>query len=130
MEIMQPIKFDVLEFLKEAKRLNISEDISNFSVEEINKIIEIANKQIEEVLQINAKEIEKSIALVKDCTLQDFKHLATKIDVNSLKSDINSVQAEFKIEVSKLKFELLRWMIGLSITMTTTIIGVLIKYLP
>ncbi|MFM2392741.1 MAG: hypothetical protein RLZZ546_723 [Bacteroidota bacterium] len=128
MATLQPIKFSILEFLEKSKNLEIPENISNFSAQEINKILENIHKNELEILEILKEEIEKSAIFIKENSSHDkslykeyFKHVADKTDV---------IKLEKQIEV--VKFELLKWLISLTIIAMTgtigTIIGVL-KYL-
>ncbi len=50
-------------------------------------------------------------------------------DTLSTKADLSAVKAELKAEMSELKFDVIKWMVGLSIAQFSLLAGILIKLL-
>ena len=55
----------------------------------------------------------------------NLSELATKSDLLELRKDLQHVEERFDTKLANLKFELLKWMIGLAIAQATLLIGLL-----
>ncbi|MCE2993422.1 MAG: hypothetical protein ACK5WS_02570 [Alphaproteobacteria bacterium] len=59
----------------------------------------------------------------------DISHLATKADLQGVRSEIQVVRNELKAEMHEMKSDLLKWMIGMQLTMSFGIVGAIIAVL-
>jgi hypothetical protein len=91
---------------------------------EIKEVELKLTKEIEQVRADLTKEIEQVRAEMKETELKLTKEIQ-QVELK-LTKEIEQVRAELKIEIQQTKVSLLKWLIGLLLTQTITIIGVII----
>jgi hypothetical protein len=98
--ILQENYNDSLEYVHNLKRLGMSEEMATYQTRYSKNYVE---KTIKEV--------------IADLHLEQF---ATKQDIKDVKQGIDSLRQETKVEISKMKFTLLTWQIGIGVASVTT----------
>ena len=101
--------FDVFAYIKTAKMLGTSEELAEFQARQIEHAVEVAVTTLGNTLES--------------------KELATKQDVWALKQDVTALKQELKQDMAALKFDMLKWMLGIGIASTLVICGAMFTLL-
>ncbi|MEW6527405.1 MAG: hypothetical protein AB1444_12170 [Spirochaetota bacterium] len=114
-EVKAKVLAEFIEKVEEAINNNQVATRQDLHVQELKlvKEIELTRAEIKEVELKLTKEIEQVRAEMKETEMK-------------LTKEIEQVRAELKVEIQQTKVSLLKWLIGLLLTQTITIIGVII----
>lgn len=96
--------FDALGYVEKSTKLGVNEDVARFQARELESVFDMA------VAKAN-QHLDKELNTV-----------ATKLDIQELKSELRS-------EMKALRFELLRWVVGVGVTTIIAISGIMFTLL-
>ena len=113
---MATVTFDTLKFVKTLKEAGISEpqaEAFSTAVRESHEAADLATKGDIADLRHEMKEMETGL-----------RH-----EIGDVRHEISDLRKDMDVKLVNLKFELLKWIIGLAIAQAGLIIG-LLKFLP
>ncbi|MEW6526656.1 MAG: coiled-coil domain-containing protein [Spirochaetota bacterium] len=129
-EVKAKVLAEFIEKVEEAINNNQVATRQDLHVQELKLTKEIKEvelrltKEIEQVRADLTKEIEQVRAdLTKE--IEQVRNEMKEIELK-LTKEIEQVRAELKVEIQQTKVSLLKWLIGLLLTQTITIIGVIV----
>ncbi|HLX53406.1 MAG TPA: hypothetical protein VKR58_05680 [Aquella sp.] len=130
--------FDVIEYVRKLRNVGVSQEIAEVQGQELSHMIKIvANEVKTEIKQElhsdnlatknDIQEVKSEIQLVKSELQSEIQVVKNEIQV--VKNEIREVELRLQLEIANTKNELIKWVLGIGITASIVTCGAMFTML-